>query len=56
MAGLGRNVIVRPGQAVPDGWDDVARWPVGPNQTLHPSQLLAELRQLADDRIPRIAD
>ena len=54
MAGLGRNVIVRPGQAAPDGWDDVPRWPVGLTQTLHPSQLLAELRRLADDRLPRI--
>ena len=54
MAALGRNVVVRPGQPAPDGWGDVPRWPVGPTQTVNPSQLLAELRRLADDRIPRI--
>ncbi len=54
MAALGRNVVVRPGQPAPEGWADVPRWPVGPTQTLHPSQVLSELRQLADGRIPRI--
>ena len=54
MAALGRNVVVRPGQAAPDGWADIPRWPVGPTQTASPSQLLTELRTLADDCIPRI--
>ena len=55
-AGLGRNVVVRPGQPAPDGWADAPRRPVGPTDLANPAQLLAELRSLADDRTPCIFD
>ncbi len=48
--GLGRNVVVRPGQPSPDGWTSARRVVVGPAESIAPSQVLPELRHLADMR------
>jgi DNA helicase II / ATP-dependent DNA helicase PcrA len=54
VAGLGRNVVVMPGQQVPDGWAPARRLLVGPEQLSEPGPILAELRRLADDRSPSV--
>jgi DNA helicase II / ATP-dependent DNA helicase PcrA len=52
VAGLGRNVVVTPGQRAPDGWESVRHVVVGPQHLSNPAAILAELRRLADDREP----
>jgi DNA helicase-2/ATP-dependent DNA helicase PcrA len=52
VAGLGRNVVVRPGQAPPDGWRSAARCVVGLDALSKPELIVAELRRHADERVP----
>ena len=51
-AGLGRNVVVRPGQSSPDGWSTARRTIVDSEAVRNPAPILAELRHLADERTP----
>ncbi len=52
MSRLGRNIVARPGQALPDGWGTAQRCIVGLADVGDPTRLVAELRRLADDRLP----
>ncbi len=52
MPHLGRNVVVRPGQAVPEGWSTSPRRVVTSDDLLSPTPLIVELRRWADDRTP----
>ena len=50
MPALGRNIVVRPGQPVPEGWDPAQRHLVEPADVKSPTELIARLRRMADDR------
>ncbi|MDP9465557.1 MAG: ATP-dependent helicase, partial [Actinomycetota bacterium] len=52
MSRLGRNIVVRPGQPLPDGWSTAPHYTVGSAEVDDPTRLVAELRRLADDRRP----
>jgi DNA helicase II / ATP-dependent DNA helicase PcrA len=50
MPALGRNVVVRPGQTVPDGWESAEHLLVTPADLEAPGRLNAQLRTLAEER------
>ncbi|HVE17460.1 MAG TPA: ATP-dependent helicase, partial [Ilumatobacteraceae bacterium] len=52
MPGLGRNLVVRPGQQTPPEWSMAARCTVGVAEVNDPTRLVSMLRAVADDRIP----
>lgn len=54
MAALGRNAVVRPGQAPPEGWRDVPRRRIGSAELDDAGSLADELRDLAQLRTPRL--
>ena len=54
MPRLGRNVVVRPGQSTPPEWSTAARLIVGLVEVNDPTQLVARLRSVADDRLPYV--
>ncbi len=47
MPALGRNVVIRPGQAVPDGWKTADRHVITMTDLQTPAPLLGNLRRLA---------
>ena len=50
MPALGRNIVVRPGQRAPGGWEAAARHPVELADVRSPTDLIIRLRRMADDR------
>ncbi|MEP7204169.1 MAG: ATP-dependent DNA helicase UvrD2 [Ilumatobacteraceae bacterium] len=50
MPVLGRNIVIRPGQSVPDGWGALVRQVVDLADVNSPAELVARLRRMADDR------
>ena len=52
MPRLGRNVVVRPGQSNPPEWSTATRFIVGLAEVDDPTELVARLRSVADDRVP----
>ena len=50
MPALGRNVVVRPGQEIPVGWADAPVCVVGETDLRSPGEVVALLRQRADER------
>ena len=50
MPALGRNIVIHPGQAAPEGWGSAAHVVVGSAELNSPAALIARLRRMADDR------
>jgi DNA helicase-2/ATP-dependent DNA helicase PcrA len=50
MPTLGRNIVIRPGQAAPEGWGSAVHHLVGLAELNAPAALIARLRRMADDR------
>ena len=50
MPALGRNIVVRPGQEIPVGWADAPVCVVGETDLRSPGEVVALLRQRADER------
>jgi DNA helicase II / ATP-dependent DNA helicase PcrA len=56
MPGLGRNIIVRPGQKAPKGWATANRRPITTADLADVATLIAELQTFAHDRVARVLE